>query len=400
MHGEGVETGPDKRLSLTSQLVRLFWLGEPAVAVPATAAAKTRIDAVVDGLAWWLDRASSSERLHLLLDLQVDLDDEVAGALGSLVNALDRGPRIAVWRIAQDGSAAEIAMAAGRFSTSKPAAWAELLVDAGSAPIEGLAAELVEAVSSPAFALYPKLTSLASGEPWQMRLDGLEIGRVGAQSGTLRLASTKLDAPGEPRDTWRSVVGDAPRTFDTYTLPSAVAKIRELVEGWTSTAHAGSVLQHGQAEHALEAHVLSGRVKLDWSGGRLDLAVPFRNGMLGAAQFPTLWGVNGPARYLDALLRDERNRPWAIELKDQLSGGNGAYLRHGISQAVLYRHYIRNVEALDGWFADRDLLRTDCQAAVAFPTALAKVRPTIDSHRQIASLFGVEMLEFPRPGGS
>jgi hypothetical protein len=93
--------------------------------------------------------------------------------------------------------------------------------------------------------------------------------------------------------------------------------------------------------------------------------------MLAAAQFPTLWGnVTRPARYLDALLADDLARPWAVELKDQdAGGGHGAYLRHGIGQAVLYRHYIRSAAALDPWFALHGLQRTQCQGALAFPTA-------------------------------
>ena len=82
------------------------------------------------------------------------------------------------------------------------------------------------------------------------------------------------------------------------------------------------------------------KVITNFAAGQLSLAVPSRSGVLAAAQFPTLWGdVTRPARYLDALLADCEGRPWAVELKDQdAGGGHGAYLRHGIGQAVLYRH--------------------------------------------------------------
>jgi len=128
--------------------------------------------------------------------------------------------------------------------------------------------------------------------------------------------------------------------------------------------------------------------------------VPFRSGTLAAAQFPTLWGdVTRPARYLDALLADHVGRPWAVELKDQdAGGGHGAYLRHGIGQAVLYRHYIRSASDLDGWFSLYDLKRTECDAALAFPTGSSGASATLGRLRALAKLYAVEVIEFDRPG--
>ena len=159
------------------------------------------------------------------------------------------------------------------------------------------------------------------------------------------------------------------------------------------------MLGHGQAEHALEAHVLSERLTLDASVGPLRSAVPFRSGTLAAAQFPTLWGdVTRPARYLDALLADSSGRPWAVELKDQTAGGgHGGYLRHGIGQAVLYRHYIRSVAELEPWFEHHGLERTECQAALAFPEAAPSTLEGITRLRTLAALFNVEVIEFARP---
>jgi hypothetical protein len=159
------------------------------------------------------------------------------------------------------------------------------------------------------------------------------------------------------------------------------------------------VLGHGQAEHALEAHILSGRTILRTQAGPLRPAIPVLHGTLAAAQFPTLWGdVSRPARYLDALLADELGRPWAVELKDQAAGGgHGAYLRHGIGQAVLYRHYIRAARELATWFGPLELDPEQCQAALAFPTASTSAAHTIGRLSELASLYDVEIIEFPRP---
>jgi hypothetical protein len=121
--------------------------------------------------------------------------------------------------------------------------------------------------------------------------------------------------------------------------------------------------------------------------------------MLGAAQCPTLWGdVTRPARYLDALLADPHGRAWAVELKYQdAGGGHGAYLRHGIGQAVLYRHYIRSAAELDPWFELHGLDRISCQAALAFPKAAPATEKIIQRLRALAALYNVEVVEFPRP---
>lgn len=264
-----------------------------------------------------------------------------------------------------------------------------------------MAADLVAAIHHPSFALYPKLTSQKSAEPWQMRLDGLEIGRAGTKTTTLRLASRNIDAPKEPRVTWRKVVGDQTLAFTPKSTARLVELVNSLIGEWSDPGNPAAVLGHGQREHALEAHVLSGRLGLTVPSGPLRPAVPFRSGMLGAAQFPTLWGdVAGPARYLDALLADEASRPWAVELKDQdAGGGHGAYLRHGIGQAVLYRHFIRSATELDPWFNHHGLQRIECRAALAFPVAPAAAAKTIARHREMASRYDIDVLEFVRPGG-
>ncbi|MEI7993194.1 MAG: hypothetical protein WCH93_12310, partial [Actinomycetota bacterium] len=200
---------------------------------------------------------------------------------------------------------------------------------------------------------------------------------------------------------WLRIVGPEPLDIAPDRVDDLVALVDRLIAAWTDTKQPAAVLGHGQAEHALEAHILSGRLTLSSSeSGPLHLAVPFRSRTLAAAQFPTLWGdVTRPARYLDALLADGDRRPWAIELKDQdAGGGHGAYLRHGIGQAVLYRHYIRSAAELDPWFEHYGLKRTECRAALAFPTATLSTEPVIKRLRRLAALYDVDVIEFRRPG--
>jgi len=283
--------------------------------------------------------------------------DPLAGF--SLIHEPDCLTRVDRARLDESGEVAEIDVSPAVFTTAKPTEWAELLRAASEAMPTGLVTDLLGAVDHPSVALYPKLSSQQDTEPWQVRFDGLDIGRVGSKGGTLRLASSNLDAPGRPRDQWRHVIGAPSVAFDHDMLAKTADTIRALIDAFTDKP--GSVLNHGQPEHGLEAHVLSGRLHLTTGSGLpLRLAVPADDGVLRAAQFPTLWGdVTSPVRYLDALLADDQGRPWAVELKDQdAGGGHGSYLRAGIGQAVLYRHYIRNVDELAPWFTDLGLDRT------------------------------------------
>jgi hypothetical protein len=407
-HGDGmVEDHPDSSLSLTSKLLRFRWNGAPTVGVGSDADGKVRINAVLDGVSWFLANAEpADDPLHLLVGLpalaratESPLKEHL-DAIGTLVTELRDGPTVRVWLLAPGSDPTEKAAKPANFTTTTPQRWTAMLMAAAVAPVSGLAAALMDAVDHPSFALYPKLSSQTASEPWQMRLDGLEIGRVSAATATLRLASRDLRAPREPRSTWREVVGEEPRSFDTTSLVSAVALIKQLIAAWTDNDRPDAVLRHGQPEHALEAHVLSGRLPLATTSENLCLAVPYDTGALRAAQFPTLWGdVTRPARYLDALLADADWRPWAIELKDQdAGGGHGAYLRHGIGQAVLYRHYIRCTSDLDPWFHHHRLDRVRCEAALAFPTGAAAAAKTVAAHRDLARRYGVHVIEFPRPG--
>lgn len=404
-----VEYHQDKVLSLSSHLLRFKWEGDHAIGVGSEHPAKTRINAVLDGVAWWMADSPATGTLRMVFGVDADqLSEgkpffeqspafrEQFGAIATLIAEIQTAPAVQLWLVDAHGIPRQVSPQRPRFDGLPN--WSEHLMQTAQQPVPHLAQALVKAVAHPAFALYPKLSANPS-EPWQMRLDGLEIGRVGASTGRLQLATGDVSKPGEPRVTWRKVVVDPdPVSFDHASLAGAVALIHSLISAWQGGQAPTAVLRHGQAEHALEGHVLSGRLTLHTSTGPLRLAAPCGDGALRAAQFPTLWGeVARPVRYLDALLADPAGRPWAVELKDHATGNHGAYLRHGIAQAVLYRHYIRSVQELDGWFTHWGLDRSQCQAAVAFPSAAPASAKTVDEHRKLARQFGVEVIEFARP---
>jgi hypothetical protein len=115
--------------------------------------------------------------------------------------------------------------------------------------------------------------------------------------------------------------------------------------------------------------VLKGTAQVVVDGRRLELPHEAEGRVQRVAwgsQIPTLWWPGGTIRYLDALMR-AGSRPYAVELKVQDGGGYGRYLREALTQAVLYRHFIRSTTALHAWTRTLDVEPTDCGAVVAFP---------------------------------
>ena len=221
-HADGpVTTKPDYRLSISSKLLRFRWNDAPTVAVGSDTDGKTRINAVLDAIALLQRQPEpAGSTVHLLLGTGTDgaADPslrEHLGAIGTLVTELHRTPDIQVWALAPGGPPTQVAVAPAAFTTGKPADWAKMLMTAAETPVRGMAADVVKAMHSrPSFALYPKLSSLQSAEPWQMRLDGLEIGRTGPQGTTLRLNSGDLTRPA--RATSRLAAGRRARTHRVF----------------------------------------------------------------------------------------------------------------------------------------------------------------------------------------
>ena len=93
--------------------------------------------------------------------------------------------------------------------------------------------------------------------------------------------------------------------------------------------------------------------------------------------------------------------PWAIEIKVDIGGSGtwiGGYYRHAISQAVLYREFIRAGTPLHFWFTGQDLDAEDCRAAVVVPdlTAGNARRDHRADLQSICKLFDVELIEVDR----
>ncbi|UCD75252.1 MAG: hypothetical protein JSV91_15895, partial [Phycisphaerales bacterium] len=112
-------------------------------------------------------------------------------------------------------------------------------------------------------------------------------------------------------------------------------------------------------------------------------------------EFPAQWSPGQMSKYIDVICHLDRE-PWVVELKDRGSG-QGEYYRHGITQAVLYRHFIRHSGNLRDWFDEKDIDAQICQAAVAFPEFGGPLAVQLESeHKAIAGLFGVQLARLQR----
>lgn len=390
----GATFASDPVRSLSSKLTRFHLDGVPTVAVGSDAGTKVKINAVLDAVSWALNDSPPSGAVHVIVGRGADdKPDDALDAMCAVAASVRAGLQVEVFTKSSFGAPLVRPANPGVFPDAPLKRWAGYLERARTAEPTGVAAELIGRIHHPSAALYPKLSGPGD---WQLRLDGLEVGRVGHAAGELALASKSTATEGKPYQQWLAAIPMRRFGFDNTNLDAAAHRVSALIAEFGG--HTPGVLDHGQAEHGIEAHVLTGRTELvSPSSGLLHPALPFAGGVLRSAQFPTLWGnVLSPARYLDALMADKQGRPWAVELKaPAVAGGNGSYLRAGITQAILYRYYIRGAILLDPWFTKLGLARQECQAAVAFPACAPGVA---DRHRKVADLCEVEVIEFTQPG--
>jgi hypothetical protein len=245
-----------------------------------------------------------------------------------------------------------------------------------------LALRLSELVDDSSFRWYRGVT----GKDWSGRVEGLEVCKAGPDLETIRLGvGTKgKKGNGEARKEFLKIFQQRKEIFNTSEIHLVAGIIKELVE-----SRRNRNLNNFQREHLLESRVLRGAEKLKVKGKLLMTVCreyPF--------QFPTLWAPDGKARYLDALMR-LGEVPWAVELKEPNGSSRGQGYRHGITQAVLYREFIRRAKDVHRWFAGQKMNAELCEAAVAFPamTAGGKQAMLFQQHQKVADAFGVEIVQ-------
>jgi hypothetical protein len=367
----------DRINSISREVGQAIIEGHRAVVV-GTGAAKVQIGALLDVLD--LHFADPiSDRVIVCLGSP---SPEALGAIRTLADALVAGPEVDVL-VYTDGSWSDASNPCWEIADSSAyAGWADLLAHVSMPP--PLVEDLVRGVGLPELRSYPMLKGAGA---WSVRLEGLEVGQVGASRGTLGVG--KVSAQGNTshqRKAWEAATG-LPEPFEltASTIDEAVSVIKTFAEAWlvpTDKPH--------QTEHALESRILRGAVPIRADGRALSLIREDDGVVNWGSQFPIKWGPGGSARYLDALLRDG-DVPWAIEMKVEGPAGVGSYYRHAVAQAVLYREFIRRAEPLHFWFDDLGLDATQCRAAVVVPgIKQSKWRSRL---AQLCDAFGISLVE-------
>ncbi len=382
-------TATDTRLSIGQDVWRLRWRDQITTAVASDADLHTTCGALLDALAIFecsphdphADLSMDRSAVNVLIDrpLPDDTPSEADQAMRSLRDAV-QGVTARIWyRRAETGWIEDTAPAPTWPAGDKRGkGWVDdLLLPRLTTPPGALALHIVDAVNDPSLHLYPSAIGKGPNDVWALRIDGLQIGTVGLDTGTLTIGKPGKNGDGPQRKTFTEVFGTPSVTITTssdepgdgLSVPAAAEKIRALLLKFRETDIRGAPLAHRIKnhvpiidEHTLEARLLKGLIPHGWDKHQLVLDDEL---VARGSQFPTLWGHGAKPRYLDALLR-HGSTPLAIELK-VATGGQGRYYRRSLIQAVLYRHFITHADDLDAWFDIANLNRHATRACIGVP---------------------------------
>lgn len=403
--GIPVDHHADNAKGIPSALLRHREDGAYVVTVGGDCDAKDQVGSLVDGLAWVA--CDTPEPADLVLRIATAVDGRLtAGVLGALTSArMTYAGRVAIHIEAEVPGGGFVPADASSLAVEDDArlsTWKGYLESWYDTRPTGLARDILDHDRSDSLRLYPQLSLNPKKAGWSLRLDGLQVGSVQHDKGWLRVgkALTKQKAV----QAWAAV---RPEGYGTEFLgPGDAAAASALLTRLADHLQfKGGLVDHGQSEHSLESAILRGEVEVNADGEALEL--PWQKEgrtqrIAWGSQIPTLWWVGGSARYLDALMK-VGSTPWAVEMKVAAAGGGyGRYLRQGLTQAVLYRHFLRSAHQYDDWYGRLGLERRLCKAALVYPKPAAaqadKVEVRLTALDQMCRDFNVVPVRVDVPG--
>lgn len=397
--GGAVDVRRNSKQSLTSKLGRAKGVDLYAAAPDPGADFGTQVGALADLVAWALHDGCDGALLELAISPH-PRQAAVLSTLAAVAESLDPRWPLRLVEIDADGTEVRENPSAPDVGTHPNAVrWAGYMEDWQRHQPEGLAAALVERLDDRRIILHPQLSKRpARRAEWQLRVEGLQVGTVTADSAVLWVGKDgKQGGQSSARSAWIASGGRVDKqAFGEHEADLSVRQIRAFVDELaTRTPLLGDLLNHGQPEHALESGILRKRVRVESPSGR-SLTVPYDDPQVTwAGQIPTVWSEHSPrARYNDVLLADEET-PWVVELKvPGQAGGWGAYLRKGIHQCVLYRRFLRQATPYQGWMAREGLDHTLTRAALTYPdTDRSAHAAGLEILERTAAAFDVPVLE-------
>jgi len=345
-----------------------------------------QIHLVVDAVHLYLQTESKKKNLKLIFGKRTDKDEqaEVENAVALMVKSI----KIEDMNIAIEVDGKKVNFNTKSFDitpTGKIERWMEYLSQ--KVEIPEFAKELEKAINNDLFKWYRS----ATGQKWSGRVGGLEVCSMdlGCQKSELKVGRRGKNDDGPARKVFLEILNKENFKEGIF-IHSQLNKVASVIRAIAESRKNGALSQF-QREHLLESQVLSGQLKISSKSGVLKHALgdqPF--------QFPTLWGPNGSPRYVDALMQCG-NTPYVVELKESSGNSRGQGFRHAITQAVLYREFIRRTRKVHSWFEKRGLNPVECSAIVAFPeftnnNEIVNKR-LLDQINKVGNAFDVEIVE-------
>jgi hypothetical protein len=299
---------PDAAAGLSSHLLRGRPGGRLTVAVGGDARPETAINALLDLLAWhWIERRRPADAVDLLIGDGPNAGN-ILGALRTLAATHAGRLNIELYLVARAGAtlqSQEAAVPVPTFeSSSRAATWAGYLSGWWDAQPAGLAADLVDAIGDERARLYPPLSKAVANGEWSLRIDGLQVGAVGSVRGRLGIGGAGAGR-GVAVAAWQEIAGTGPKVVSAAPgdgelgIAAAAQLVRDLIDA--SHGAGGGRLEHGQPEHAPEATVLRGGLRVLVGGRALEPLVarsdppgsPARSRVARGSQIPTQWWADG-----------------------------------------------------------------------------------------------------------
>jgi hypothetical protein len=371
----------DKEESIASHVIRVP--GKNLVAVGCDREPSEQIAAFVDALHWRRFLRRASEHLTFCIYTGGSNSCLVLDAVSTLFHSLSQQDRGLV-SVLHDDEPAKLSVPEFNGKNGK---WAMDLGnrEGGSLPV--LAAELQAKAAVPSFRWYRNVTEhMFSG-----RVEGLQVCTIQPGAQKISFGVGKIGATGnesKARKRFVQLAGAQARVYGREDLESAINLLKRLAED-----RGTGDLRGVEREHHLESRILRTDLIVNLRGlGRIEVVIP-RDGL--PFQFPAMWSDADSPRLIDVVGRLGET-PWLLELKEFGSAGQGQYYRHGIAQAVLYRHFVRSAQDLHFWFKQYGLDPAKCEAAVAFPELRGRSAPRLrEEHGAVAKMLGVHVIELP-----
>lgn len=280
-----LDAGTNAAWGLGNHLLRGRLGDRFAVAASASQQIETQINALADVLAWthWTDAAGSPVSVVVGHSAKQNV---VVEALQTLRHALigRRDVEILVQRPTSDSFVVNDQIPYDFADHPKASEYAGYMESWRLAEPSGLAVELLEALGDDRVRLYPQLSKSATVNPhWSVRLDGLQVGIVGATTGWLDVGKTSAAGNNSlARSKW--LTSGAPSdqidlALSRESMERGVGQIRAFAKALEVRATPGlasALLDHGQPEHALEAAILRGAVPVEVRDSTLRVPHPHR----------------------------------------------------------------------------------------------------------------------------